>query len=69
VAADRQEGVAAHVRGTPWFFFFGPHGSTVLIGAQPYSVFQQTIDSLLSGEAPAIRIPAGHTSPAMSAAP
>lgn len=69
VAADRLEGMAAHVHGTPWFFFFGPHGSTVLIGAQPYSVFQQTIDSLLNGEAPAIQAPAGRTSPAMSAAP
>lgn len=69
VAADRQEGVAAEVRGTPWFFFFGPDGSAVLIGAQPYSAFQQTIDSLLNGETPAIRAPAGRTSPAMSTAP
>jgi protein-disulfide isomerase len=69
VAADRQEGVAAHVHGTPWFFFFGPHGSTTLIGAQPYTAFQQTIDSLLNGEVPAIRAPAGRMSPAMSPAP
>jgi protein-disulfide isomerase len=69
VAADRQEGIAAQVRGTPWFFFFGPDGSAVLIGAQPYSAFQQIIDSLLNGQAPAIRAPADRTSPAMLTAP
>ena len=50
VSADQAEGVSAGVRGTPAFFFFGPHGSAYLPGAYPYSAFQQIINSLLDGE-------------------
>ncbi len=46
VNANFAEGVAAGVQGTPAFFINGEFIS----GAQPYPVFQQTIDRLLAGE-------------------
>jgi protein-disulfide isomerase len=43
VVADLQEGVALGVTGTPAFFINGYS----LVGAQPFEVFQQAIDSLV----------------------
>ncbi|RME81522.1 MAG: hypothetical protein D6775_13360 [Caldilineae bacterium] len=45
VAADLNEGIRAGVTGTPSFFING----RFISGAQPFQVFQQTIDSLLNG--------------------
>jgi len=44
VKADLQEGLAAGVRGTPGFLINGQ----LISGAQPYSVFQQAIESQLN---------------------
>ena len=35
------------VRGTPGFFIVGPEGQQQIKGAQPYSTFQQVIDSMI----------------------
>jgi protein-disulfide isomerase len=44
VAADLEQGIRLGINGTPAFFLNGNYIS----GAQPYSVFQQAIDSLLA---------------------
>jgi protein-disulfide isomerase len=35
------------VTGTPTFFIVGPDGQQKLVGAQPYSTFQQVLDSMI----------------------
>ncbi|MBX7214744.1 MAG: thioredoxin domain-containing protein [Thermoflexales bacterium] len=46
INADRQEGSRLGVRGTPTFFVNGQ----ALVGAQPYTVFKQVLDSALAGK-------------------
>ncbi len=46
IQADMQEGIAAGVQGTPAFFV----NDQFLSGAQPYQVFQKTIDQILAGK-------------------
>ena len=46
IQADSQEGASFGVRGTPAFFING----SFISGAQPYSVFEQAINSLLNQE-------------------
>jgi protein-disulfide isomerase len=46
VNAQVNEGVQLGVRGTPSFFINGQS----LVGAQPFSVFQQAIEALLPGQ-------------------
>jgi protein-disulfide isomerase len=43
--ADQQDGQAANVSGTPTFLING----APMVGAQPYSAFQQQIDYYLAG--------------------
>jgi len=48
VQKDFQDGVTAGVTGTPTFFIGNSKdGYTAIVGAQPYSVLKQVIDSLL----------------------
>lgn len=48
VQKDFQDGVNAGVSGTPTFFIGNPKdGYTAVVGAQPYSVIKQVIDSML----------------------
>ena len=46
ISGDFQDGVDGGVRGTPAFFI----GGEMLSGAQPFSVFQERIESLLDAE-------------------
>jgi len=46
ISGDFQDGVNGGVRGTPAFFI----GGEMLSGAQPFSVFQERIESLLSSD-------------------
>jgi protein-disulfide isomerase len=62
VDADAAEGSARGVRGTPTFFINGQ----VLVGAQPYVVFAQAIDTALAGETPT---PAQPPTPAAAPTP
>ncbi|MEM5797447.1 MAG: DsbA family protein [Candidatus Aenigmatarchaeota archaeon] len=49
VQKDFQDGVAVGVSGTPTFFIGNSKdGYTSIVGAQPYSVFKQVIDSYLT---------------------
>jgi len=49
VDADYTDGINAGVTGTPSSFLITPSGNTIPItGAQPYSVFQTSIDTLLT---------------------
>jgi len=45
VAQERSNGTAAGINSTPTFLING----TMITGAQPYSVFQQALDSALQG--------------------
>lgn len=45
VARDRQSGLSQGVRGTPTFFVNGQR----VVGAQPYSVFEQLIEQAMGG--------------------
>lgn len=45
IASDQQEGQAAGVSGTPTFLING----ALLVGAQPYTAFQQQIEYYLAG--------------------
>lgn len=48
VDKDFQDGVTAGVTGTPTFYIGNPKdGYTEIVGAQPYSVIRQVIDSML----------------------
>ena len=48
VTSDQNLGLSYGVQGTPTFFIVDKSGkSTQLVGAQPYSVFQQTLDAQL----------------------
>lgn len=56
---DVTDGTTAGVSGTPSFVING----TLLVGAQPYSVFKQTIDQELSGNSaptPKVTVDTGH---------
>ncbi len=48
IAADQQDGQAAKVSGTPTFLING----SPMVGAQPYSAFQQQIEYYLAGGLP-----------------
>ncbi|MBD3263142.1 thioredoxin domain-containing protein, partial [Candidatus Woesearchaeota archaeon] len=48
VNKDKNDGIAAGVSGTPTFFVNGKK----IVGAQPFSVFQQAIESGLGGTCP-----------------
>ena len=49
INTNYQDGQKLGVTGTPTFFLVGPTGQIVsLVGAQPYSSFVQTVDSLTS---------------------
>ncbi|MFQ6134450.1 MAG: DsbA family protein [Nitrososphaerales archaeon] len=48
VQQDFEDGVAAGVTGTPYFFIGNPESGYIsIVGAQPYSVFKQIIESEL----------------------
>ena len=54
VNQDYQDAIAAGIQGTPYFVLtFVTNGQTktaTIEGAQPFSVFQQTIDAALNGQ-------------------
>lgn len=49
VSKDIQEGTTYGVSGTPTFFIGNEkNGYTLIVGAQPFSTFKQTIDQVLA---------------------
>jgi len=50
VTTNFNDGKKLGITGTPTFFVVGPHGKVVeIVGSQPYSVFQDTVNSMLNG--------------------
>ena len=48
VQYNKQQAMEHNVRGTPGFFIIGPDGQQQkLVGAQPFSVFKQILDSMI----------------------
>ena len=65
VRADMQEAQSRGVQGTPSFWI----QDELVVGAQPFNVFQQTIDAKLRGEAAAPPAPSVPSAPQAPAAP